>query len=423
MNIQFKGGGFSNKGDEAMMLTVQRELTKRLPWTDFFLETSTRQLERAYSCGLFPCVCNGSRLKRAFRFAGAYATDRDVRRACRLSKIAAEGIARCSHVDGVIDFSGFNYSDEWGSERARRGLAWADYCNTHEKAYVCLPQAWGPFEDSDVAEAVKALCLRSSLLYARDKVSWSFLSGLLGVDAHRVRIAPDIAFLFTGESPQAGHEALKAVGIDIKDSRLVGLAPNMRVYERCRGVGAHNQYIQLMTKVAEHCIRAWDASIILVPHQFSVGKFGRKDDRFLCGLIRVGVSDSDRCFAIRDYISAALAKAIEGHLDLMIGSRFHSCVFALSSGVPAVALGWAHKYPELMKSVGLSDNALVHTEFAEKRVLDLLDTAWENRARSKAVIQEHLPEIMKGASRVFDDVAEVLGMHNSAASMIGPMVS
>jgi colanic acid/amylovoran biosynthesis protein len=412
MNIRFKGGGFSNKGDEAMMLTVQRELTKRLPSTNFFIETSPRQLEEAYSCGLFPSASNGSRLRRVFRLASAYTTDRNVRRACRLSKIAAEGIARCGHLDGIVDFSGFNYSDEWGPERARRGLAWAEYCSTHNKAYICLPQAWGPFEDPDVIEAVKALCLRSSLLYARDRVSQSFLSGLMGADAHRIRIAPDIAFLFTGESPQAGLEALKSIGADVKDSRLVGIAPNMRVYERCQGIGAENEYIQLMIRIAEHCIRAWDASIILVPHQFCVDKVGRKDDRFLCGLIRLGVSYIDRCFTIRDYISAALAKAIESHLDLMIGSRFHSCVLALSSGVPAVALGWAHKYPELMELVGLSDSALVHTQFAERRVLDLLDMAWENRARSKTVIQEHLAEIRKRAARTFDDVAEALRMYN-----------
>jgi hypothetical protein len=65
-----------------------------------------------------------------------------------------------------------------------------------------------------------------------------------------------------------------------------------------------------------------------------------------------------------------------------------------------------------MESVGLSDSALVHTQFAEKRVLELLDKAWENRARSKALIQEHLPEIRKEVARTFDDVAEVLRMHN-----------
>ena len=408
MNILFRGGGFSNKGDEAMMLTVQKELAKRLPSANFFLRTSQKQIEEAHACGLFGSISTGGPVARMVRLAGAYITNKDVRRASRLSVIAAEEIADIGHVDCVVDISGFNYSDEWGAKRARRPLAWAEYCGAHDKPYICLPQAWGPFQITGVARAVRQLCKYASVLYARDKVSLLFLRELLGPDGDRIRMAPDVAFLFTGESPRAGRGLLEALGLDIKSSPLVGIAPNMRVYERCRGVGAGSEYIQLMTKVAEHCIHTWGASVILLPHMFSVHKVEHKDDRFLCGLIKLGVSDSDRCFTIRKYVSAALAKSIEGQVDLMIGSRFHSLVFALSQGVPAVALGWAHKYPELMGSVGLDGNALIHTQFAEKRVIELLNMAWESRAESKAAIRERLPEIRKQAARVFDDAAEIL---------------
>ena len=90
-----------------------------------------------------------------------------------------------------------------------------------------------------------------------------------------------------------------------------------------------------------------------------------------------------------------MAKAIAKQVDLMVGSRFHSLVFALASGVPAVALGWAHKYPELMRLVGLEGNALIHTEFDEKQVVSMLDTAWERRSEHKAAIAERLPGIRK----------------------------
>jgi len=408
MNILFRGGGFSNKGDEAMMLTVQRELTKRLPRANFVLRTSKESLEKAHSHGLLASASSGTLFQRACRLAGAYAIDADVRRASRLDKITAEAIAEIKEVDCVVDFSGFNYSDLWGVTCARRGLAWADYCNKHGRPYICLPQAWGPFQLPAVAKGTRQLCRYSSLVYARDKVSLSFLSELLGPDGDGIRIGPDIAFLFPGASSQAGREALKSLGIDVKSSPLVGIAPNMRVYERCQGLGAANEYIQILIKVADHCIHAWDASVVLLPHEFSMHRIVRKDDRFLCGLVKVGVSDSDRCFMLRTNLSASLIKAIESQLDFMIGSRFHSCVFALSSSVPAVALGWAHKYPELMKLVGLDGNALIHTQFTDKCVIELLDAAWERRDQSKAAIRERLPEIRKQAAKVFDDVAGIL---------------
>jgi polysaccharide pyruvyl transferase WcaK-like protein len=240
-------------------------------------------------------------------------------------------------------------------------------------------------------------------------VSLSLLRELLGPSGKDVSLAPDIVFLFAGESPAAGRKVLESLGVDIESGPLIGIAPNMRVYQRCRGLGAANEYIQLMIQVAEHCIQAWGASAILVPHEFSLRNVAQQDDRFLCGLIKVGVSQSERCFTLREYTSAPIIKSIEAHLDFMIGSRFHSCVFALSSCVPAVALGWAHKYPELMKLVGLDGNALIHTDFAEARVRRLLDEAWKVRAQSKATIREHLPQIRRQVKRVFDDTAELLG--------------
>ena len=46
-------------------------------------------------------------------------------------------------------------------------------------------------------------------------------------------------------------------------------------------------------------------------------------------------------------IKAAIAQS-----KLVIGSRYHALVSALSSDVPVLCLGWSHKYAELMNSFG-----------------------------------------------------------------------
>jgi len=421
MNILFAGGGFSNKGDEAMMLTLHRELTKRLPGANCIIRTSPKGREEAYAHGLFASTSSGGPMRRALHFAGACATNKDVRRASRLDRIIAEAIDEVGDIDCVVDFSGFNYSDDWGVVNARRGLAWADYCRTNNKPFLCLPQAWGPFHVPAVADAVRQLCSCASLVYARDKVSLSYLQELLGPGSEHVKMAPDIAFLFSGDSPLAGREFLKSCGVDVEQSPLVAITPNLRVYERCPGRGTANEYVRLLTVVANHCIRDWGASVILIPHMFSMHEPPQEDDRLLCGLVEVAVSNPSRCFMVRRYISAAMAQSIEGHMDLMIGSRFHSCVFALSAGIPAVALGWTHKYPELMALVGLDQSALIHVDFSPARVTGLLDAAWERRDRARATIQEHLPRIREEVSQLFDTVAAVL--NGRSAQVAGCVMS
>lgn len=40
---------------------------------------------------------------------------------------------------------------------------------------------------------------------------------------------------------------------------------------------------------------------------------------------------------------------------MVIGSRYHSLVAALSCGVPCIAIGWSHKYAELMAECDSDD--------------------------------------------------------------------
>ena len=65
------------------------------------------------------------------------------------------------------------------------------------------------------------------------------------------------------------------------------------------------------------------------------------DDRFLCSLVASQIKNAEQCCAVRDYYPVETVKSILGQVDMLIASRFHSFVFALSEGVPVLALGWS----------------------------------------------------------------------------------
>jgi colanic acid/amylovoran biosynthesis protein len=408
VNILIRGGGFSNKGDEAMGHTVRRELTKRIPNANFWSTLPVEQATYAFSSGIFPSFNAGGRTRKAISLLWSAIGNSHVRRACIINPLSAMEIADLNHIDSVIDISGFAYSDLWGAEISRRGLAWAKYCHDTGKPYICMPQAWGPFTNNEVRRSVKKLCQYASIVYARDEVSLSNLKAILNLSDDNLRNAPDIAFRFYGDRQDAGAAVLCGLGIEVGKYPIVGLTPNIRAYERLNGIGRANSYLNLLIDIARFCVHEMGAAIILIPHEIQLGRTPKISDNFLCGMIKSALAEEGISAAMSGFYFADTSWSVIANLDLVIGSRFHTLIFALSSEIPAIAIGWAHKYAELMGLFGLDRFVLEHSQLKTDKMKELLVEAWENKDNIKQILSGGLPGIREQVDKVFDDVATIL---------------
>ncbi len=415
MDILIRGADFDNKGAEAMLRTAQRELGRRIPYVCFHIFVSSLEAQLANISGLFPVLCSsnreellGSNLPIRVRRALTFLHNSDFRRAMMTSSGEARKMLKIKSVDAIIDTSGYAYGDAWNVDRCKDAWTWIDYCKNHHKPYIFLPQAWGPFEKGDIAEWTRRLCEDASLLFARDKESFNHLSSLLDKPSDKIHIAPDIAFRFQGAHSNIGASILRDVGYEFGTKPLIGIVPNMRIYGRTLGTGSNNKYIQLLVEAANYCINNLGAAVLLLPNEIKVpGKTGR-DDRFLCGIIESLVTNNKYCFTIRNYHQSETIKSVISHLDLLIASRFHSLVFALSSKIPVIALGWSHKYSELMTTFGMDGYVCRHDRLDQIVVIDILKQAWKKRKDDKHRIAEIIPAIQRDVDSTFDLVAEVI---------------
>ncbi len=408
MEIFIRGGGFNNKGDEAMLLTLQRELARRIDETNFAVSFPTDHVNPAFAFGFMARNHKAGWLNKFASLLSSAVRKPHVCCAAMISLISALEISDLDHVRAVLDISGFAYSDSWGPHCADRAMAWAQYCYRHGKPYICLPQAWGPFTNPKVVRSVGKLVKNSSLVYARDETSLSNLKKHFPDIHQKLKLAPDIAFAFDGALPAAGAAFLNRIGISAGQDLLIGITPNQRVYERLPGQGAANEYIILLIKIVKYCVDKLKAKVVLIPHEVMYGNRPKKDDRFLCGLVKASLSAVPECVAINEIAFSDTTKSLISHLDLLIGSRFHSLVFALASQVPVVALGWSHKYVELLNDVGLSDFVLTHENFNDSEVIALIDKAWRERKQSQETINKFLPAIRHKVDEVFDEIRKLL---------------
>lgn len=391
-----------------MMLTVQRELLERNSNLKFWIWGHQGQAEFAYACGLSPCIRNRGALRSVFELGCAATRRADVRSMLFDSPTSAYFLSRMPPLDAIIDISGFGYSDVWGARAAKGGVIWARHCERWRKPYLCLPQAWGPFKNRAVGGHVTALCRLSSVMYARDAVSRKYLLELPGSREREIKLAPDIAFLFDGSSKDAGAEFLAGLGIAPGQAPIVALTPNMRVYQRTAGTGLANVYLQFMAQLARHCMKEWSAQILLLPHEIQIGNGTVRDDRYLCGLLHVALRSYGPCVRVVQPCLAETIWSLYPHVDLLIGSRFHSLVYALSAGIPVVAVGWAHKYRELLRSFDLDKFVMEHDQLDTSAALIMLNQVWASRAIVRDSICAGLPRIRNQVTAMFDDVLPLL---------------
>jgi polysaccharide pyruvyl transferase WcaK-like protein len=269
-----------------------------------------------------------------------------------------------------------------------------------------LPQAWGPFNTPEGRRLGDRVVGGAKMVFARDSHSYQCLRELPSFSENKVYLASDIAFTFRGAPPAVGLDLLEELGCVPDGGPLIGIVPNMRVYERTPRQGQDNIYLQCLCAVVDYFIQQHSARIVLMPHEIRPSHSPVRDDRYLCQVLAQAVAQPQHVFPLLGEYSAEQLKSLIGHLDLIVSSRFHSIIAALSLRRPVVAVSWSHKYPELLQSVGLGEFTSSHQELNPSALVSLCTRVWAERQHLTALLKQHVPEHERSAESVLHTVAE-----------------
>ncbi len=399
--VLISGAGFHNKGAEAMLLAVCAFLRRRSRAVELYAhcadDYSAGRLREAavHPVDLRPRV---PRLLRPVQMLGLCAGLGGGATARLLPAEVREPAA-------VLDISGFAYSDQWGDGVARYAWQLYDAVQGPGTRFFFLPQGWGPFTGFRIRFTMRRLLRRAAMVCPRDRVSHEALAGLGGVAEDRILPAPDIAFHFAGEPPEVGRSILADAGVPVDERPIMAVTPNVRAFERAASASNRdNEYLGFLVEAVEQTLAGSDCSVVLLAHESDLT--GRMvDDRVLCRRLRDRLAQSGRVFCLDGRYTAAELKSVIGHADLLLGSRYHSIVAALSHRVPAVAVGWSHKYGELMASVGLERCVVDVRSFDRGAALGLVADAWASRAESASTLRRTVPALEEASLHVLETVA------------------
>jgi colanic acid/amylovoran biosynthesis protein len=93
-------------------------------------------------------------------------------------------------------------------------------------------------------------------------------------------------------------------------------------------------------------------------------------------------------------------KAAYGLMDLFIGTRLHSNIFALSENVPAVLIQYQYKTRGIARMLGLEKWVLEIESVIGEQLCAALDQLWREREQIQAHIQERMQHVQTQIAQI-----------------------
>ncbi len=244
-------------------------------------------------------------------------------------------------------------------------------------------QSIGPLASPLHVRMVRAALRRVRLVEVREAWSARLVSGWnLPTPVHE---AADAAFLLRPETPSTDP-----LGPPSRSLRV-----GVTVRRWLRNPEAQRSYEEAVARFIEALLAAHEAEVVFLP-QVTVGRSG-DDDRTVARRIveRLGGPEAVRLLEADPGPTEMLW--ICGRLDCLVGTRMHSNIFALSSGVPVVAVAYQPKTSGIMEQLGLGEYVLPMEDLEPGRLLQLFESMLRDRDRIAAELQRRLPGIREQA--------------------------
>jgi len=387
MYVEIRKAGFVNKGAALMLHAALQQVRKNLPAAKVVMEPGRAKSPYPYfnraSLGLY---------QKAWLW----------RKGIPFGDLAAlvpagireqYGIVLDKDINVVLDAAGFAYSDQWGpdlsEELARSSKRW----KKQGSKVILLPQAFGPFRDPRSREAVKAFVDNCDLIFAREQISYDYLTEIVG-ERDNIKIAPDFTNLITGPVP------------DYFDPEIhqICLVPNCRMLDKTDDSVAKG-YAPFLERAAKALVERGAKPFLLIHEGEGDARLAEQVSKAVGGLPILRETDP---LAIKGILGACRGT---------LGSRFHGLVSALSQGVPSLATGWSHKYQMLFADYGFSEGVLDINLSDEElnRALDNLTDPLQMQALS-ARLNAHSAELKTRTQAMWNEVFALIEQGHSVRS-------
>jgi colanic acid/amylovoran biosynthesis protein len=314
----------------------------------------------------------------------------------------------------VLDLSaGDSFTDLYGRWRFRSITLPKLIALEMGRPLFLLPQTYGPFADAGRRKIAQDILRRTSMAWARDPWSYTKLQALLGgaFDPDRHREGVDVAFLLETAPPAEPLPRPLEGWLDDSGTRVAGINVSGLLYhggEPAREqYGLKSDYRAVVTGLVSRLLDETDWVLVLVPH-VTVEERHHESDTAAARAMVSALDRPDRVTVAPSYKDPRHVKWLISKLDWFCGTRMHSTIAAMSSGVPTAAIAYSDKTLGVFQTCGqgehVADLRLNDTEDIIDRVLGV----WQAREGVKGRLAAELPAVVLRARTQMEELATAM---------------
>lgn len=393
MKIIVSGANFNNKGAQSMLFIVADEMRRRFSDCEISflssedLDLSNYKVKQVYFSVETSKIMNFD-LKALWLLCLRYIKE-------VLKKIAKKNyhihdplhsLREIKECDCIIDVSGYQLGDKWSKDLNYLFLNVIKFAHNNNIPIYLMPQSFGPFEYDDFSSNEKRRLLEDiskylnypEVVYAREKSGYEALKSL-GVK--EVSLSPDMVLQNTGLDLHNIFISVPYIKLPDIEKDSIGIVPNAQCFKF-----GNNEDLMYMYQILIGEMLSWHKTIYLIKHS--------GEDYRICNSIKMMFSDEDQVILLNEDYSCIEYDTLVNKFEFVISSRYHGAVHALRNGVPCMTLGWADKYLELMKHMGLEKyNFDISKEINIDSIVFAIREIINNYDSCKATITESLTKI------------------------------
>ncbi len=295
-------------------------------------------------------------------------------------------LAGVSFIDGRDKFLPFNVLTIWPAQLLKVPV-------------VKVAQALGPFNNVINKFCASVFLARCKKIFARGTKTLEHLKTLaLGVE--KVDPAADVAFLHKlGDSLTKEGDFI----MGDKNKPVIGICPSSVVHKMSA------KYLDFVVDLINK-LNSKGFHVLLFPNATQANKMSkfRNNDLKVIALLKEKLADNADVTYITQDINTDVIKNLIKKCELVVVSRFHAMIAALSLTVPPLVLGWSHKYEEVMKMFELEKEVYDYNDIDVEVIVERVAQMLEDLENYQDKIRKHLPKVRELANRQIDYLISLL---------------